>query len=258
MLSFLKSIYLLINFLHMSEIFANLPFIFGFVAAALHVLSGPDHLAAIAPLALNTRFHTWLIGMAWGTGHLLGMLLIGTLFFYFKELIPVEFISEYSEKIVGIMLILIGLWALYRLVRLKSNSEHSHFHTHDDEHGNVFLHKHDHAHRITRMHTHTHPTIVRQTIWAALGIGILHGLAGVSHILGMMPTLAFESSFSSFLYLSGFASGTILAMIGFSIILGMIGNSDKIRNKKRILQTINATAGFAAIFVGVFWIWSTW
>ena len=73
----------------MSETFASLPLIFGFFAASLHVLSGPDHLAAIAPLALHVRFRTWMVGMLWGAGHLIGMLVIGTLFFYFKELIPV-------------------------------------------------------------------------------------------------------------------------------------------------------------------------
>jgi sulfite exporter TauE/SafE len=108
------------------------------------------------------------------------------------------------------------------------------------------------------MHSHTHNTFVKQTYWAALGIGIIHGLAGVSHILGMLPTLAFEKSYDSILYLVGFGAGTILAMVAFSVILGIIGNSDKIKNRKRILQAINATAGFAAIFVGVFWIWSTW
>jgi ABC-type nickel/cobalt efflux system permease component RcnA len=242
----------------MSETFTNLPLIFGLFAASLHVLSGPDHLAAIAPLALNTRFQTWLVGMAWGIGHLIGMLIIGTLFFYFKELIPVDFISEYSEKTVGILLIVIGFWALFRLLKLNAFSEHSHFHTHDDERGNVFLHKHNHPHKITRMHTHPHTTIIKQTCWAALGIGIVHGLAGVSHILGLLPTLAFKSSFDSILYLVGFGAGTILAMVAFSVILGIIGNSDKIKNRKKILQAINATAGIAAIFVGVFWIWSTW
>lgn len=242
----------------MSETFAHLPLIFGLLAASLHVLSGPDHLAAIAPLALNTRFHTWLVGMAWGTGHLIGMLVIGTLFFYFKELIPVEFISTYSEKIVGILLIVIGFWALFRLIKSNTESEHSHVHTHDDDHGNVFLHKHGHAHKITRMHSHTHSKVFTQTYWAALGIGILHGLAGVSHILGLLPTLAFESNYDSILYLVGFGAGTILAMVAFSVILGIIGNSDKVKNRKRILQLINATAGIAAIFVGVFWIWSTW
>jgi len=242
----------------MSETFANLPLIFGLLAASLHVFSGPDHLAAIAPLALNTRFRTWLIGIAWGTGHLIGMLTIGTLFYYFKELIPVEFISQYSEKIVGIMLIVIGLWAFYRLLKLNTTSEHSHFHSHDDKHGNVFLHKHDHLHEITRMHTHTHPKAAKQTYWAALGIGIMHGLAGISHILAMLPTLAFESNIDSILYLIGFGAGTILAMVAFSMVLGFIGNSNKIRNRKRILQVVNATAGLSAIFVGIFWIWNTW
>ncbi|CAE7404121.1 unnamed protein product [Symbiodinium sp. CCMP2592] len=50
-------------------------------AGALHTLSGPDHLAALAPLALRVRkgpgaaFRT---GMFWGSGHVAGQLLLGS------------------------------------------------------------------------------------------------------------------------------------------------------------------------------------
>lgn len=236
----------------------DFPIIFGFVAAMAHVLSGPDHLAAVAPLALNTKFRPWMIGMSWGIGHLLGMLAIGVLFFFFRELIPVDFISANSEKIVGILLIVIGIWSLGRLLKHSWKNKHSHAHTHIDEQGNAVIHHHDHAHYHEENHRHTHENLTRQTYWAALGIGIVHGFAGVSHIISLLPTLAFPNRLDSVLYLSGFGVGTIFSMVMFSFILGLLAHAASQKKKEVVYKTINAIAGCAAIFVGLFWLWNTW
>ena len=100
----------------MSESITSFPLLFGLLASLAHVFAGPDHLAAIGPLAINTTRRPWLIGVAWGLGHLTGMLMIGVLFFYLKELIPVEFISANSERFVGLLLIFIGLWSIYKMM----------------------------------------------------------------------------------------------------------------------------------------------
>jgi len=234
------------------------PIIFGFIAAIAHVLSGPDHLAAVAPLALNTKFRPWMIGMSWGIGHLLGMLGIGVLFFFFRELIPVEFISANSEKIVGILLILIGLWSLSRLLKHNWKQKHSHVHTHVDDTGNAVIHHHGHDHNKIRKHEHRHENLSYQTYWAAMSIGIIHGLAGFSHILNLLPTLAFPNRFDSAMYLTGFGGGTIFAMVMFSFILGLVAHLTSQKKKEIIYKSINALAGFAAIFVGLFWLWNTW
>jgi sulfite exporter TauE/SafE len=239
----------------MSEYLSSFPIIFGFLAAAIHVLAGPDHLAAIAPLALNTKFKPWMIGMSWGIGHLLGMLGIGVLFFFFKELIPVEFISANSERIVGILLIAIGLWAIARLY-YNTKSQHKHAHTHRDETGNAFVHVHGHKHETKLKHTHNH--FEKQTYLAAFGIGVLHGLAGVSHVISMLPTLAFETRLDSILYLFGFGAGTISAMALFSIILGLISQYSTEQKKQVVFKTVNVLAGIGAIFVGFIWLWNTW
>jgi len=236
----------------------NFPIIFGFVAAMAHVLSGPDHLAAVAPLALNTKFRPWMIGMSWGIGHLLGMLGIGILFFFFRELIPVDFISANSEKIVGFLLIAIGIWSLSRLVRHNWRNKHSHVHTHIDANGNAVVHFHGHHHPEAGKHTHKHKEFSRQTYRAALGIGIIHGFAGVSHIISLLPTLAFARSIDSVMYLSGFGAGTIFAMVLFSFVLGLIAHFASQEKKETVYKSINAVAGFAAIFVGFFWLWNTW
>jgi len=237
---------------------SQFPIIFGFVAAMAHVLAGPDHLAAVAPLALNTKFRPWMIGMLWGIGHLLGMLILGVLFFFFRELIPIEFISANSERIVGFLLIMIGLWSLIRLVKHNWKTKHSHVHTHLVDNDNVVVHHHGHDHGNTQQHEHIHKSLARQTYWAAMSIGIVHGLAGFSHILHLLPTLAFPNRFDSAMYLSGFAFGTIFAMVLFSFILGLIAHFSNQKKKETVYRSINALAGFAAIFVGFYWLWNTW
>ena len=236
----------------------QLPIIFGLLAAMVHVLAGPDHLAAIAPIAVRTRFRPWMIGMSWGIGHLLGMLAIGLLFYYFRNLIPVELISANSEKIVGILLILIGMWAVFRMYSYKLVSPHKHAHTHQDGVGNVFIHAHDHEHERNVKHTHPETKIERQTYFAAMGIGILHGLAGFSHILHMLPTLALPSKLDAALYLTGFGAGTLFAMISFSIVLGFIGKHSNQTGKDVVFKTVNGITALCAIGVGFFWLWNTW
>jgi len=57
----------------------------GFIASVAHVVTGPDHLAAVTPLAIDSRKKSWIVGLSWGLGHTLGMLLIGLLFVLFNS-----------------------------------------------------------------------------------------------------------------------------------------------------------------------------
>lgn len=242
---------------HTYDSLATYPLIFGIIAAMAHVLSGPDHLAAVGPLAVNVKIRAWLIGMAWGIGHLIGMLLVGVLFYYFRELIPVDFISENSEKIVGGLLIIIGLWSIGRLFNFNKAAKHKHVHTHKTNEGEAYVHKHHHHHEDKSVHMHVHKKHERQTYWTALGIGILHGLAGVSHFISLLPTLAFPSNFDSALYLVGFGFGTILAMVIFSVILGFVAKKASKQKRDTLLKVITAVVGLSAVIVGIYWILST-
>jgi hypothetical protein len=81
---------IVIVILNSSTEMIGFPIVTGTLAAMLHVLSGPDHLAAVAPLAVENRNKTWCIGLFWGLGHLAGMLLIGILMTLFRDFIPLE------------------------------------------------------------------------------------------------------------------------------------------------------------------------
>src|SRR5438045_8548520 len=91
----------------------------GLLAGILHVWSGPDHLGAIAPLAVRRPGKSWMPGVRWGIGHSAGVAVIGLLFLWLRGLVRVDLvsswgsrISSWGERLVGIMLIAIGAWAL--------------------------------------------------------------------------------------------------------------------------------------------------
>jgi hypothetical protein len=60
----------------------------GVVAGLIHVVSGPDHLAAVAPLALSSRTRAWREGWRWGLGHTSGVLVVALAALALREALP--------------------------------------------------------------------------------------------------------------------------------------------------------------------------
>ncbi|MBP7679040.1 MAG: sulfite exporter TauE/SafE family protein [Bacteroidales bacterium] len=223
----------------------------GFLAAAVHVVTGPDHLAAVTPLAIENRKKAWNIGLMWGIGHVAGMLLIGLLYLAFKSMINVEKISGYSEFLVGFVLIGIGAWAIVKTLG-RFHFHHSHPHYHEKPSPQVHIHRHDHHDETNHTHIHSKSTV--QNSITALLIGTLHGFAGISHFLLILPTLALPSVRESVIYLAGFAAGTIIAMIIYAVIMGYIGQRTANFAYSAAFRNLRIIAGALAIAVGVWWL----
>jgi ABC-type nickel/cobalt efflux system permease component RcnA len=215
----------------------------GFLAGIVHVFSGPDHIAAVAPFTLERQTKNWLTGFYWGLGHSTGVWVIGILVFLLREIIPVDLISTWSERFVGIMLIAIGLWGMRRALRHRL---HFHEHTHDGKE-----HAHFHAHQTGKHH---HNRGAHQHAHIPTGIGLIHGLAGSSHLLGVLPALMLPTRGASIAYIVGFGIGSIFAMSGFS---WMLGRFVRRLGEKSVLVYKWMAMGFAvmAIGVGIVWIW---
>lgn len=204
----------------------------GMFAGAVHVLSGPDHLAAIAPLASDSRHQHWKPGALWGFGHSSGVLVVGLLALLFKDWLAIDALSSWSEWIVGFTLIAIGVWGLYRALGARvSMRPHQHGET-----------THAHAHVHAPPHTH-----------AAFGVGILHGLAGSSHFLAVLPALALPDLPSSLGYLAGYGLGTVAAMTLFSTALGFAAARAANHGPGATRWLLSACSVFAMI-VGIAWI----
>ncbi|MBU2651425.1 MAG: sulfite exporter TauE/SafE family protein [Bacteroidetes bacterium] len=230
-----------------------LPLLTGIITSAVHVVTGPDHLAAVTPLAIENKHKAWSVGFLWGLGHVLGMLLIGVLFLLFKQLIPIEAISGHSELLVGIVLIIIGIWTFLKLRNKKHAHEHSHPHHHHN--GDNYIHVHGHIHTADNgEHKHNHVKPLRQNNITAFLVGTLHGFAGVSHLILILPTLAFPTLFESVIYLTGFAIGTVGAMALFAVILGVLSSRTSLSHKAKWFTILRIAGASFAILIGIFWI----
>src|SRR5688572_26678153 len=98
-------------------------FFAGLAAGLLHVFSGPDHLAAVAPLAADSDRAQWRTGLQWGVGHTIGVLLIACLLLLVREQLPLDAISAYGERLVGVALILVGGWGVWKARSEEHTSE---------------------------------------------------------------------------------------------------------------------------------------
>jgi len=209
----------------------------GTLAGFVHVLSGPDHLTAVAPLAASDGRRGWITGWTWGVGHSAGVLVVAAAAVLLRAwLPPIEIVSAWSERLVGAVLIGVGLWALHRGRALGSGR---HVHGHDEhEHlhvmrGPAWLRRLGHAH-------------------ASLYVGVLHGFAGSSHFLGVLPALAFPSASASMAYVSGFVVGTLGAMTVFAAGIGYASVSlGAQRWPQRMLMQVSSVA---ALSVGAYWL----
>lgn len=219
----------------------------GLAAGFLHVVSGPDHLAAVAPLATDARRTAWRSGFTWGLGHTAGVLVVGLLLIAFRELLPLDALSSWSERIVGAALVGVGLWALWQARRV-------HVHRHDG--GTPHVHvasgrsaplpaaAHDRQHRAAARHAHG---------GASFGMGLLHGLAGSSHVFGVLPSLAFAARSDAVQYLAGFGVGAVAAMTAFAAVIGAVAlaSGGAGRALRQAMLYVTATA---AIVVGGVWL----
>jgi hypothetical protein len=194
----------------------------GLLAGLVHALSGPDHLSAVAPLVLGEQGRRWRMGLFWGIGHSLGVWAVGLLALGLRGILPVESLSSWSERMVGVVLIGLGLWGLHRAF----------------------------ASRLGRRHPHSHPARPGR---AAVWIGGLHGLAGSSHLLGVLPALALPSRSAALSYVAGFGLGAVAAMTAFSSALGLVAARVGDRGGRAYQAMLAAFSG-AAIVVGGYWL----
>lgn len=225
------------------------PFFAGLIASMLHVIMGPDHVAAVLPFVIEAKRKAWKIGFFWGIGHIVGMGLIGLLFVLFKEALPLEQISHYSEQLVGLVLVGIGIWAF--VIIFRSGRHHKHLHVHTEEH--PLIHKHEHRHEHNSGHDHTHSKQEKQGLLASFWVGVLHGLAGVAHFILFLPILGFENNFDAGTYILGFMLGIILAMLTFSLIIGKIASFARNEHNQNLYRGIRMTGGIFAIVIGIYW-----
>jgi sulfite exporter TauE/SafE len=214
----------------------------GLVAGLLHVFAGPDHLAALAPLSLQARRRAWAVGLRWGLGHSSGVLVVAAAAFGLRQVVHLEALSAWGERLVGATMIVLGLWGLRSLFRERL---HAHGHHHEgSDHVHFHVHRSGEAHDAPRAHVHRH---------AAFWVGTLHGLAGTAHLVGILPSLALPTAAQTAAYLLAFATGTLLAMTLFASLIGILAPGRTERGLRAYRWVLGAASGLCAL-TGAAWI----
>ena len=210
----------------------------GLVAGLLHVYSGPDHLAALAPLSLRAGRRAWAVGLRWGLGHASGVLVVAAIAFGLRQVVRLDSLAGWGERLVGATLIVLGLWGLRSLFRERL---HAHPHGHEgNDHVHFHVHRSGEAHEAPQAHVHVH---------AAFWVGTLHGLAGTAHLVGILPSLALPTARETAGYLGTFALGTLMAMMSFAMVLGWLSE----RGLGVYRWTLGAASALCAL-TGIAWI----
>lgn len=207
----------------------------GFTAGAIHVLGGADHLVAMAPTALQKPKSALKNGLAWGIGHSTGVLFLASIAVLAKDLVNIDKLSSFAEFFVGITLLMVGVIAIRTSLGLN-------IHMHNHNHGTDQEHKHVHLHLLGRkMHgRHAH---------AATGLGVLHGMAGASHLLAVVPALALPK-LGAIAYMAAYLLGSIAAM--GTVVVGI--SITTMRAGRKISPLLMGFAGGLSIATGFFWL----
>lgn len=181
----------------------------GLVLGLKHAFDS-DHLVAVSTIIARERspWQSLWIGLFWGAGHTLMLLMVGLLVLGLKLQIPTP-VGLSLECVVGVVLIGLGLSTLYDYWQRRL---HAHSHVHDDA-----THTHFHAHAEGAAHSHVHP--FRLGLRPLL-IGMAHGLAG-SAALMLIVLAAIPSPTLGLIYIAIFGCGSIIAMGLVSLLMGL-------------------------------------
>ncbi|MBK8234755.1 MAG: hypothetical protein IPK74_04280 [Deltaproteobacteria bacterium] len=183
-------------------------------ASAAHVFTGPDHLAAVAPLAVAKPGRAWAVGAWWGVGHGLGVVALGLLTQILFDGAQAASLSGWCEVAVGVLLVVLGVRAL----RWRASAPIEHGHRH--EHG-------------------------------ALGFGLLHGAAGGSHLLVALPALALAPT-HAVIYLVAYLIGAVVTMGVFATACGRVVPIARLPDALRVAGVVAVGVGIFWVGTALF------
>ncbi len=178
----------------------------GLSAGIIHVVSGADHLVAMAPSSITNPKSALKNGLSWGIGHSSGIIILSILAIFIRDIIPLERFSSFAEFFVGISLLIIGVIAI-------RNSRNFGIHSHQHEHNNGITHKHYHYHQNKNLHN--------KNAHALTGLGLLHGIAGGSHLVPLIFVITIPDIQGAILYLFSYLIGSLVIMSLFTYLISI-------------------------------------
>jgi hypothetical protein len=209
----------------------------GFVLGMRHA-TDPDHVIAVSTIVSRERsiVKAGLIGILWGVGHTVTILVVGAGIILFDLAIPTR-VGLTMEFSVGLMLILLGVLNLtgamawisekFSPAHPQVTGSHAHVHEHDSK---MHLHWHSHA-RESEHHGESLPppkwlggssstNLGMFHTLRPLCVGLVHGLAG-SAAVALLVLSTIRQPRWAVLYLLIFGVGTIAGMMLITVAISL-------------------------------------
>ncbi|CAI0557538.1 unnamed protein product [Linum tenue] len=209
----------------------------GFFAGCLHTLSGPDHLAALAPLSIGrTRLESAAVGALWGCGHDAGQVIFGLLFLLLKDRLHIEILRTWGTRVVGLTLLVIGGMGIKEASEVPAPCVAL-------ENGECDVGVYESL--------DTAPAVAQKKKigFATFATGIVHGLQPDA-LMMVLPALALPSRVAGAAFLVMFLVGTVVAMGCYTVFIGSCSEALKDR-VPRITEKLTWASSFIAIALGV-------
>ncbi|KAJ4774897.1 Urease accessory protein UreH [Rhynchospora pubera] len=207
----------------------------GFLAGCLHTLSGPDHLAALAPLSIGrSRLESAVVGALWGCGHDAGQVIFGLLFLLLKDRLHIEIIRTWGTRVVGLTLLTIGAFGIREASEVPVPAAAG-------VEGSVGIPNTDTLEPV--------PMKKKKIGFATFATGIVHGLQPDALIM-VLPALALPSRLAGAAFLGMFLVGTVIAMGSYTVFIGSFTQALKDRIP-RITEKLTWAASLVAISMGL-------
>ncbi|KAJ8452970.1 hypothetical protein Cgig2_014733 [Carnegiea gigantea] len=209
----------------------------GFFAGCLHTLSGPDHLAALAPLSIGrSKMESALVGALWGCGHDAGQVIFGLLFLLLKDRLHIEVIRTWGTRVVGLTLLVIGAMGIKEASEVPTPCVAL-------ENGEC---------DVSTYETVESPLNIvkkKKIGFATFATGIVHGLQPDA-LMMVLPALALPSRVAGAAFLCMFLVGTVVAMGGYTVFIGSC--SEALKNRvPRITEKLTWASSLVAIGLGL-------
>jgi len=168
-----------------------------------------DHLIAVSTIVAREQspWRSLWVGLFWGMGHTVTLLVIGLLVLGMDIHIP-GFVELSLECVIGLVLVGLGLATLYECWRKRV---HVHPHIHENA-----AHTHFHTHAESTTHSHAHSL---QLGTRPLLLGMVHGLAGSAALMLLVLT-TIPSTPLGLMYIVIFGCGSVIGMGMISLLMG--------------------------------------
>ncbi|XP_022135872.1 uncharacterized protein LOC111007714 [Momordica charantia] len=208
----------------------------GFFAGCLHTLSGPDHLAALAPLSIGcNRMESAAVGALWGCGHDAGQVIFGLLFLLLKDKLHIEILRTWGTVVVGVTLFIIGVMGIREASEVRTPCVAL-------ENGEC---------DVGIFETLDKPMVGKKKKlgFATFATGVVHGLQPDALMI-VLPALALPSRIAGAAFLVMFLVGTVISMGSYTAFIGSFSEALKDR-VPRITERLTWAASFVAIALGL-------